>query len=373
MKLPKPARRSTLKIAEQILSAPTAPYHEHRVRATLLNILRIADIPAKLDRYGNLIAHYKRGKAPPISLAAHMDHPGVELVSVKGDKARARWNGQTPAFNLRGLRLALWADGPEGRRGTARVMDGDGRLPRKIASRLTLRVPRTARPGDFGYADLTPFRISGQKIISKAHDNLGGCAAITAALLHLARHKVPADVTALYTRSEEVGFIGAAGAIRAGSISKSRPLIILECSKAMPGAEMGKGPVIRIGDRLRIFDGDLATACEQAAEKLAKQRPGFLYQRRLMDGGACEASLFELSGYRTLCFAFPLGNYHNIGPRGVQAEYINLRDFLNGVDCLAAFSAFGLNPTAARKGLIQRMKKHIGRAGLKRLAGSVRP
>ena len=60
-----------------------------------------------------------------------------------------------------------------------------------------------------------------------------------------------------------------------------------------------------------------------------------------MNGGTCEATAFAGFGYQTTGIAFPLGNYHNATTRipdpdgGVGAEYIELSDFLGGVDLIA--------------------------------------
>ncbi|MFH2205015.1 MAG: M28 family peptidase [Elusimicrobiota bacterium] len=360
MKLSPPDPRAALAAAKLLLSLPTAPYHEHRVRTELRRFLSAAGIRSRTDAYGNLIARYRRGKAAPIAFAAHMDHPGFEIISCRGESAAARWNGQVPPFDMRGLELALWSADGRRRRGCARVLDGDGRRPRARAARLCLRVPAETRAGDFGYADVTPFRLSGNRIVGKSLDNGGGCAAIAATLAHLASRRLPGDVTALFTRAEEVGFLGAAGAISGASVPPTRPLIVLECSREMPGAVQGAGPVIRVGDRLRVFDPDLILACEETARALAKRRSSFCYQRRLMDGGACESSLFSLSGYRTACLAFPLRNYHNIGRRGLAAECIDRRDFINGVDCLAAFSALGVHPAPERRRTAAAIRRRIG-------------
>lgn len=383
MRLPPVPRARSLKILERLLRLPTAPFHEHRVRRKLVEILGAAGIRTRIDAYGNLIARYLCGKAKPVTLSAHMDHPGFEILQVDGARAEGKWNGQVPAFDLRGTRLTLWSDcGKTGRRGTAEVLIGDGRpkgprpsvpgAPRRrpVSDRLILRVPRGTRPGDFGYADVTPFSLRGGKIVSKCLDNVGGCGAIAAALVHLASRRLPGNVIALFTRAEEVGFHGAFGAIAARSIPRTAPLVVLECSQEMPGARMGRGPVIRIGDRARIFDPDTASACEVAANTLLRRRRGFRYQRQLMDGGTCEGTAFSLAGYPTVGLAFPLGNYHNIGPAGLAAEFISEADFLRGVDCLAAFAVVGVDPKSAKRRLRALVNRRFGPAQKTRLRAS---
>lgn len=373
---PRPDARRALAVLESVLTQPTAPFFERRVRAALTRALDAAGVPWSVDAAGNLVARYRRGKASPVAFTAHMDHPGFELLSVRGRAAEARWNGQVPIFRLAGLRLVLYDGRTSARRGTAVVVRGDGRKPGLVRGRphnlLTLRVPAGARPGDFGHADLTLFERRAGLVHSKAHDNLTGCAAIVAALGDLARRRLPGDVTALFTRAEEVGFHGCLAAIRLGTLPRSAPVVVLECSKAMPGAEMGKGPVLRVGDRVRVFDADVLAAAEARAGELKKRDPAFAFQRRLMDGGACEATAFGLSGYRVFCLAFPLGNYHNVGKTRVAAEFISEADYLGGVRLLAAFAAGGLDPAAARRRLVGWLGGRFGAAELGRRKRSAR-
>lgn len=365
-----------LSILKSVITQPTAPFHERLVRAALAKSLDAAKIAWSVDAAGNLVARYKRGSVKPVILTAHMDHPGFELLEVKGSVAEARWNGQVPTFRLKGLRLALYDGKTSSRRGTAVVLKGDGRKPGLVNGRahnlLTLRVPRGAAVGDFGHADLTLFKRAKGLIHSKAHDNVTGCAAIVAALDHLSRNGLPGNVTALFTRAEEVGFHGCLAAIKLGTVPKSAPVVVLECSKAMPGAEMGKGPVLRVGDKARVFDADVMAALEGRAAELKKEDPALGYQRRLMDGGTCEASAFGLSGYRAVCFAFPLGNYHNVGTKGVGAEFIAEKDYLDGVRLLAAFASRGVDPDAARRKLVGWLGGRFGAKELGRLRKSAR-
>jgi len=369
MKLPPVDEKKSLKLLESILREPTAPFFEHRVRRALRKALKRAGIPCRIDPSGNLIAHYRRGKAKPVAFEAHMDHPGFEVLEVRGRRAKARWNGQVPVFDLRGLKLALYNEDGD-RCGIARVLKGDGRHPGPKTPELELEVPEGARPGFFGHAHLVPFELKGNLILAKALDDNAGCGTILAALLHLAKHKVPADVLAVFTRAEEGGFKGAFAAVENKVIPKSRPVIVLECSKAIAGVTQGGGPAVRVGDKACVFDPDLAGACADAAAALAAERKGFLWQRKLMDGGTCEATVYCLAGYRALCVALPLGNYHNNGEKGVEPETIDRRDFVGAVELLCAFAARGLDPVGSRRGLARRLWKRFVPAERLRLKSS---
>ena len=63
-------------------------------------------------------------------------------------------------------------------------------------------------------------------------------------------------------------------------------------------------------------------------------------QRCLLDGGACEASAYQMYGYRSVAASLGLGNYHNCAPDGtIQCEFVSVEDYANMVRlCLALVS-----------------------------------
>jgi len=145
-----------------------------------------------------------------------------------------------------------------------------------------------------------------------------------------------AAVWGLLTRAEEVGFLGALEAIRLGTVPSGSTVLSLECSKALVNAPQGEGVIVRVGDRMSIFAPALTEALRAAAESVAGDDPSFRFQRKLMDGGACEATAFCASGYRASGLAVPLGNYHNAaddGP-GIAAENVLIDDWLAEVRLL---------------------------------------
>ena len=66
--------------------------------------------------------------------------------------------------------------------------------------------------------------------------------------------------------------------------------INIECSSIKAGAQMGSGPIVRVGDRMSIFNPQISAALGASAEELHSSHPSFLYQRKLMDSGSCEAT-----------------------------------------------------------------------------------
>jgi putative aminopeptidase FrvX len=285
-----------LAIARAILSEPTAPFHEGQVRAAIAALLESCPhLRLREDGFGNLIAHYRGENAPPSAarwaFVAHMDHPG--------------WVTPPPAA----------PDEPPPER---IFLGGVG------SDYLSANRERIRDFGDFAMWDLPAFEVLDGKIHSRACDDLIGCAAIAATLLALSEANAPCECYGLFTRAEEVGFVGAIEMARSGWLTEAGLTVIsLETSAERPPAKMGDGPIVRVGDRLSIFDPG-ATAELLAAAKTAK----IAVQRCLMSGGACEATAFQLYGVRSAALCIALGNYHNHGPgMRIEPEFVSCEDF----------------------------------------------
>lgn len=287
-----------LAIARRILAQPTAPFHEDAVRREIRTLLSgFPHIRISEDRFGNLLALYRRGKATPrFAFSAHMDHPGYVGREFLGSVPDAYREKKPATQNFRGFKM--W------------------KLP--------------------------PCSIRAGLIRSRACDDLIGCACIVAALRELETSGADCPALGVFTRAEEVGFAGAVQLAKSGRLSKSITVVSLETSNWKGGpVKIGGGPVIRVGDRLSIFD-PLATAQIEAAAKKA----GIQYQRALMQGGSCEATAFALYGYRTAALCVPLGNYHNCGPGNrIASEYVGAEDAAGMARlCVAIASAPEIDP-----------------------------
>jgi endoglucanase len=178
---------------------------------------------------------------------------------------------------------------------------------------------------------------AGKKIYTKAADDLVGVFAVISTALDLhkkSRGKKTPPFLGLLTRAEEVGFVGAIGHFELDWLAGARRPVIavsLETSRTLPGALIGKGPVVRLGDRRTVFHpGYLKVLTDVAQDTL----PG-KHQRRVMDGGSCEATAAITHGLPAIGLSVPLGNYHNEGfeggpgcraPRGPAPEFVHLDD-----------------------------------------------
>ena len=326
-------------------ACPAVSFLEGPVAAYIRGYLGDIGLTAEHDRYGNLVVHRRRngeirGEQPPIAFVAHMDHPGFEALEWEGDSLIARALGGVPQACFSqpvpveivlpdGRRLGAETSGPHGppdqRMVSLQLKGGD---PRGEAHSLTFPTAVVL--------DLPDFHFDGELVRMRALDDLAGCAATLAALKELASDgSVEEDVYAVFTRAEEVGLVGARLLAEEGLLPADSLVVSLEASRTLPGAAIGEGPVIRVGDASFTFDAEAEGVLVKAREELAELKPGFKAQRQLMSGGTCEASAFRYYGYRTTGIAFPLGNYHNSAPDGgVGAEYIHIDDLVGGVDLI---------------------------------------
>ena len=230
---------------------------------------------------------------------------------------------------------------------------------------VTIRASRYAGclPGDLVTWALPKPKVAKGLLHAPACDDLAAvAAAICAFEVMLSRPKGLGDVRLLFTRAEEVGFIGAIAAAKSGTIPKRSTLICLEHSKSMVESPIGGGPIIRVGDRLSIFEPELTARLCAVAEALSTEDKAFQYQRKLMPGGACEATAFRLYGYFSSCICLPLGNYHNMDEQDkrIAPERISVADYHMLVQLLAAVGR-QLPGTEVERDLVSRLDRRFVR------------
>ncbi len=331
-------RSRIVEVLSDVMSLPTAPFHEDRVQAHVEREARRLGVVSRRDAYGNVILEYRRGKGrEPIAFTAHMDHPGLEVVAGGDRQGLCVWHGAVPPHPLDGVGVAVHR-GLDGAKVTGTIRGPVERSDIENARPFPIETDGPIAPGDFGHFDLVPFKMGSGKTADLAYtkgaDDLGGGAAILLLFEQLVAAKPNAYVLGIFTRAEEVGFYGALAILHQELLPRRTWVCVLETSKALPGAEIGAGPVVRVGDRARIFDGDLLYVMKLVAEQRRAIERGFAYQMRVMDGGTCEATPYALWGYRAAGLAFPLGNYHNVGEKKVEPEYISVADVSNGLDLM---------------------------------------
>jgi putative aminopeptidase FrvX len=372
-------KTSHYRLLAALLSRPTAPFREDRVAGFVRATLAAARVPHFTDPAGNIVvgcasaAEYRRrvhtrSREPLRVFIAHMDHPGFHgwRWSAPGRMA-VRWHGGSPVKHLTGARVWLaddagrFAHGRMTRATLARTGHGIA------AAEINAGADWHAIPAQriFGGFDFGRPRRRGERIFANAADDLVGVYAILRTAISL-RRRAAAGFIGLLTRAEEVGFVGALAHLELGWLENAhRPLlaISLESSRTLPGAVIGKGPVVRLGDRRTVFDADnLQVLTDLAARVLPKK-----HQRRIMDGGSCEAAAATAYGIPAIGISVPLGNYHNQGlesgtrRNGPAPEFVHLDDIEGTVALCEALMHAGLpwqHPWTAQR---RRLRKNLSK------------
>ncbi len=328
------SRPRLLALTRSVVSFPSTSYHEHRLRTFLAQHAESLDLPVALDRWGNVHVRYSRGaQKVRWTFLAHMDHPGFVVSETRGKRAWCRWFGGVLRTYFKNARVRV--HGTEASV-PGRVIATRVGGPRKRVEWIQIETRYPVSVGDLGTWDLPAWQRVGDRIQTRAADDLVGCAALAALLESLAASRVPARVKVIYTRAEEAGLIGATSLARSGLLDPADPIIAIETSKALAGASIGNGPVLRVGDRMSSYDPGLNRFLHTCAQSLAQSLRGFRFQRCLMDGGLCEASSFLAHGYRATGLALPLGNYHNMGRTRIALEEVSASDLLHLVRLMEA-------------------------------------
>lgn len=339
-------------LLKRILSQPTAPFREYHVFQTIEAVLKQHQVPYFKDSVGNIILgvpsqkdyvkKLRSAKKEPLRLfIAHMDHPGFHGVKwISPRRLKVKWYGGSPLRHLNGAKVWLanskdWVD--EGtfskarlnKRGTA-IQEGE------VLFAKDLRKENRAESLFGGFKFRAPVWERSNLIYTKAADDLVGAYSIVEMAIRLKKKGTlkSSPFIGLLTRAEEVGFIGAIKHFEFPwfkNAAKNILCVSLETSRTLPKAIIGKGPVIRLGDRSTVFDPSATQIFKEVAKKVLPKK----HQARIMDGGTCEGTAALAFGYPVIAISIPLGNYHNQsfeggpdsrGPNGPAPEFVHLED-----------------------------------------------
>ena len=338
-------------IVQRLLPVPTAPYHEHHVIAEILRFASERSLTVEADEFGNLSLAVGGTPKAGLCLTAHLDHPALgEATRESARDILFEKLGGIPTDLARDAPVLLYDTAPQNTlpepigRGSVTAFLEEG-IPGSSAPCPAFRVRVEGDVPEvemFAVWDLTPFALKGERIVGRACDDLVGVCVALATLENCLEQGAPLSV--LLTRAEETGFGGMLAAVETGRLDTDTVYVNIECSSCRAGAPLGEGPVIRVGDRRWIFDAGVTEALCACAEKLTRTQRGFHVQRRLMDGGVCEATPLSRSGRVTGAVALPLDNYHNHGGDRLQPEAVHLGDAENLV---ALLTQLALQPQGA--------------------------
>ncbi|MDB6023481.1 MAG: Peptidase family protein [Pedosphaera sp.] len=345
-------------IAARLLRHPAAPYHETAVRAEVEQICAEHHLACQRDKFGNLLVRLQTApQQRPFVLAAHLDHPGFEIIRpLPGNRWLARFlGGVGDAYFEKGIPLRLMPGATPATLGKRIGKEKHFEIhPLKTpvmtgqSNTLPLRVgrasPRAGSPAgpltkvapQFAVWELEDFALRDGLIHARACDDLIGVATILATMITLQKTRARVNVIGVISRAEEVGFHGALTVAGSRQLPPNSLVISLETSRELPPATMGQGVIIRVGDCASIFDSASTRFLGEVAAGLQHRDKSFQFQRALMYGGTCEATAFQEFGFQTAAVCVALGNYHNCAPKNkIAAEYVSLADACSMADLLA--------------------------------------
>jgi endoglucanase len=346
-----------------LAACPTAAGHEHFVRAYLQDRLHgLRHVRVRTDEFGNLIARYQhkaRGREP-VRLVAHMDHPAF---AVEGRELHFR-GGVDERYFL-GEKVVFHGAATK-RLGEAVIVGTDFTGDAKRV-RLAGPIPSAAT---FATWDLPAADCTKQLFVSPSCDDLAQAATMLALLQRLSRENASANVEALFTRAEEIGFYGTLAALKGRVPLEPMATLSLETSNGRGYARLDDGPIVRVGDRLSIFDSRVTHWLETAFRDLKQRVPRTAWQRLLMGGGACEATVFHRAGFPTGALCVAMNAYHNMGPGdSLRRESISLRDWQGLYDFLF-FLTTDAQPLAAADDAVAARLAGLEKKALRMLGGS---
>jgi putative aminopeptidase FrvX len=315
----------------ELTNLPTAPGLEGPVVDWVTRwVAERPDLELNQDSGGNLFITQLGPMSRAALLAvAHIDHPAFVLLDEAGG-FEFRGGVDEPYFREDVIQVVSRQDGPEGK-----VVSYD-----PDSSTGTAEFSGDVYEDDVAYWQFGDAGSARGRFRAPACDDLAGAAAALAALDRARGDDRLRHFGLMLTRAEEVGLIGAIHAAKHRTIPSAARLLSIETSRELPTARIGDGPIIRIGDRATVFDRELSNLVCHAVEEA-----GIKHQRKLMDGGTCEASAFGVYGYRATGLCLALGNWHNRGNLGeveagdtdaavAKLEEISIEDFHGLVDLL---------------------------------------
>ena len=348
-----------------LCSIPTAPFAEDRVIAFVRQFAKDRSrLKLRSDAYGNLLLELpgKSRKCPRWVFTAHLDHPGFVAEKMIGERTlRCAFRGGVRKEYFVGSRVRFF-DGDRETVGHIATVHTTGKDP--YPDRATVAVPRSVAAESIGMWDVGPAKQRGRKLHSRVCDNLAGAAAVLTMLDRLHRKPTDSTIAVLLTRGEEEGFIGAIGAVKAETLLKpTNRLIVTECSAQQPYAKQGDGAIIRVGDRTSIFNSALTAFVTARATELSKKDKLLRFQRALMPGGTCEATVYDAYGYIAASVCVALGNYHNMdtAAKRIAPEYIDVTDWQAMVELFVTLASRAHTFEGGHQELKARLEKRFAK------------
>ena len=312
-----------LRILQEVCSTPTAPFAEQyvvRVRREVRSRSRSSCYLAIPPAICSSMLRSKN-KGPRWVFAAHMDHPGfVARRMIDAETLEADFRGWVRSITFKGEQVRFFGERRDRRNGQR--SDGPGFTlgeDRKVPRTVRLRVRKPVAPGSPGMLDQGEGRVKGRQVL------LAACATTSPAppprctmldqLVDKARRRRPSAV--LLTRAEEEGFIGAIAAVARAETAAQNPTASSPSKppRSSPTPRRARAPSSASATRPASSTPPSPTSSPSKPKQLAKKDKTFKYQRALMPGGTCEATVYDVYGFTAGSHLRRPGQLPQHGPR----------------------------------------------------------
>ncbi|QSR86888.1 M20/M25/M40 family metallo-hydrolase [Candidatus Methylacidiphilum infernorum] len=313
------------KITKRIFSIPTVPLHEQFIAKEIYAIL--SDYPQtkiEIDEYSNLYVSIDSTQndrsIPLLLLTAHMDHPGFYC----DEKGRIFLLGGIDESYLKEAPLTFYRE-DNGEQVCECKLKGF-----KIeGNKKSVECKPAPPPNSMGMFNLPPYEIKNGFFFSRACDDLVGVCTLIHLLIQVVSKKLNTKIAVLFSRAEEIGFWGTLAFLKKKTLNSQNTIMVsIETSQARGYCSIDQGPVLRVGDKTRLFDANVVAWLQKAMEEYKGVQSGFVYQKKYMGGGTCETTPFLEFGYAGAALCLALENYHNMGSDGhITMEFVSMKDW----------------------------------------------
>jgi putative aminopeptidase FrvX len=360
---------------KEITAIPTAAGREQRVVEWIRQWMRQRrELMWREDKAGNLIITQRRrarssnggvisrtkSATRPVFITAHLDHPAFVVRQLNSDGTiELEFRGGVSDSYFNNATIEIFDSRDRAHRARIIAIDPAAAPFKRVSARPDtekwgrelisgIHTGDVARwvfaPSKNG--DGSQFRphVKDGLLYTHACDDLAAVAAALSTLDLLRKRRDASHVGLLFTRAEEIGFIGAIAACKHRSVPTNSRLICLENSRSFAESPIGAGPIVRVGDKMSVFGPSLTNCISMIMIEHQRAHPDFKWQRKLMPGGTCEATTFSTYGYQSTCLCLPLGNYHNMTdidgvaagkrPAKVGPEFISIEDYHGLIEML---------------------------------------
>ena len=305
---------------------------EDKIRNLIIEMIKDHVDGYNIDKVGNLIA-WKGEGGEPVLFVSHMDEIGIVITNeIEEGFYRIEPVGGMSPYSALSRRFIL-------EDGTISVVSMEHETfedYKKALSNLTFdhlyldTMGKKVKIGTFGVY-LSSFYESGDLMMSKAMDDRSGAAVLVELVKKLKNPKRKFYVA--FSIQEEVGLVGASVVAYPMDVSEAIAIDVTDSADTPKpfkrvSMKLGKGPAIKVKDKMSISDKRIVDKLVEVAEK--EKIP---YQMEvLIFGGTDAAALMKTKdGIPSATVSIPTRYIHT------PSEVVSKKDFENTVKLLSAY------------------------------------